>query len=144
MEVVLRLPVPNPTDEEAGNLATADNKAAKLRFIDRLRLIGTIQQSVEQLPEVGSTMTTLTFMQDPDQLATGLPTRIQDSVRNKQLLKNRDALLAADYLRQEITKGQGGQPDKYEEIWRISARVSALKNVDYAAFISELKKVLSR
>lgn len=140
MEVVLRLPVPNPTEEEAGNFKTADGETSKLRFVERLRLIRTLQHSVEQLSEVGSTMTTLTFMQDPDQLATGLPTKIQDSVRNKQLLKNRDSMLAADYLRQEITKGQGGRPDKYEEIWRISARVSALKNVDYAAFISELKK----
>jgi uncharacterized protein len=140
MEVVLRLPVPNPADEETGNLGTAENNAAKLRFVDRLRLIGLIQHSVEKLPQVGSTMTTLTFMQDPDELATSLPVSIQDSVRNKQLLKNRDALLSADYLRQEIVKGQGGEPDRYEEIWRISARVSALKNVDYAAFITELKK----
>jgi predicted RND superfamily exporter protein len=140
MEVVLRLPVPNPADEEAGRLKAADGDVAQLRFVERLRLIRTLQDSVEKLSEVGSTMTTLTFMQDPDQLATGLPAKIQDSVRNKQLLKNRDSMLSADYLRQEITKGQGGKPDKYEEIWRISARVSALKNVDYAAFISELKK----
>lgn len=140
MEVVLRLPIPNPAEEEAGDFKAADGEAAKLRFVQRLRLIRTLQRSVEKIPEVGSTMTTLTFMQDPDELATGLPTKIQDSVRNKQLLKNRDSMLSADYMRQAITKGQGGKPDQYEEIWRISARVSALKNVDYAAFISELKQ----
>ncbi len=134
MEIVLRIPVANPADEEAGNLKTADSETARLRFVERLRLIGLIQQSVEKLPQVGSTMTTLTFMQDPDQLATGLPERIQDSVRNKQLLKNRDQMLMADFLRHEVTDG------KHEEIWRISARVSALKNVDYAAFITDLKQ----
>lgn len=134
MEVVLRLPVPSPADEEAGVLKSADSEAAKLRFVERLRLIRTIQHNVEKLSQVGSTMTTLTFMQDPDQLATGLPTKIQDSVRNKQLLKNRNQLLNADFLRQEVKDG------KHEEIWRISARVSALKNVDYAAFINDLKQ----
>ena len=29
--------------------------------------------------------------------------------------------------------------EQVEELWRVSARVSALKNVDYAAFISDLK-----
>ncbi len=139
MEVILRLPVPNPADEEAGNLQLADGETAKLRFVERLRLIRTIQHNVEKLSEVGSTMTTLTFMQDPDELATGLPERIQDSVRNKQLLKNRDQMLAADYFRQEIVKGKTPAEDQYFEIWRISARVSALKNVDYAAFINDLK-----
>jgi predicted RND superfamily exporter protein len=134
MEVVLRLPVPNPAEEETVNNKSVDGEAAKLRFVERLRLVGRIQHNVEKLAQVGSTMTTLTFMPDPDELATGLPSKIQDSVRNKQLLKNRDQLLTADFLRQEVSDG------KYTEIWRISARVSALKNVDYAAFIGDLKK----
>ncbi|MGC4001745.1 MAG: hypothetical protein QM811_00730 [Pirellulales bacterium] len=104
MEIAIR--VPKPVDEEN----------ASLRFVDRLRLIREIQASVEKLPEVGSTMSTLSFMQDPDELATNLPAQIQDAVRNRQLLKHRDQLAASDYLRDFDDPKLGKQ-----EVWRITA-----------------------
>ncbi|MDX1961737.1 MAG: MMPL family transporter [Pirellulales bacterium] len=126
MEVVLRLP--KPTDEE-----TAD-----LRFYDRLELVDCIRASIEEIPEVGSTITTLTFMQNLEDLPTPRfgGTEFKESFLNKLLLKHRPELLTGDFLRDVPAPDN---PGAQEEIWRISARVSALKNVDYARFITDLK-----
>ncbi len=50
--------VPKPTSEEH----------ASLRFIDRLRLIDTLQRSIQTIPEVGSSMSALTLLENIDDL----------------------------------------------------------------------------
>jgi uncharacterized protein len=57
---------------------------------------------------------------------------------NKRLLAHRQELVAGDYLRDWKNPATG----KQEELWRISARVSALKNVDYADFTQQLRAVV--
>ncbi|MDZ4820621.1 MAG: MMPL family transporter [Planctomycetota bacterium] len=138
MEIVLHLP---KTDGTEG-----------LTFLDRLRMVEQIQRNVEEIKVegikvVGGTMSTVTFSRDlesPDSPAGGAGAaaatlfgagRIGDSVLNKQLVRHRDEFMRGDYLREQINPKTG----EAEELWRISARVSALNNIDYSKFIAELQ-----
>jgi predicted RND superfamily exporter protein len=136
MEIVVSLP--------------RDEEVAGLNFLDRMRLIGAIEASVREIDEVGSTMSTVTFSRDLEVplaedgsgaaagrlIGLGNP-GIRDSVLNKRLVRHRDEYLEGDYLREQTRLVDG--EEVVEDLWRISARVSALKNVDYAAFIGDLK-----
>lgn len=127
-----------------------DEELAGLTFLERMRMIETIQQSVEEIEEVGSTMSTVTFSRDvstPEIGGSGAAARlfglgnrsVRDDVLNKRLVRHRDEFLQGDYLRERTVTDPKSGEQWVEETWRISARVSALQNVDYAAFISELK-----
>ncbi|MEM8681083.1 MAG: hypothetical protein AAGF97_17190, partial [Planctomycetota bacterium] len=75
---------------------------------------------------LGQSLSTLSFVRS-------LPTRNQTSLRgafSRRLTAHRDELLDSGYLVDE--------PDG-AELWRLSLRLSALDDVDYAAFVSELK-----
>jgi predicted RND superfamily exporter protein len=66
--------------------------------------------------------------------AFGLGARTKRSVLNRRLVAHREDFLAGDYLR------DAKHPDGHaEELWRISARVSAVKEVDYALFRRDLQ-----
>jgi len=66
--------------------------------------------------------------------AFGLGARTKRSVLNRRLVAHRQDFLEGDYLR------DAKHPDGYaEELWRISARVSATKEVDYALFRRDLQ-----
>jgi hypothetical protein len=66
--------------------------------------------------------------------AFGLGARTKRSVLNRRLTAHRDDFLEGDYLRD--AKAPDGRD---EELWRISARVSATKEVDYALFQRDLR-----
>jgi predicted RND superfamily exporter protein len=111
-----------------------DEDAAGLSFLERMWLIDDIEYKVAELPQIGGTMSTVTFSRSLDTKPSVFAQSI-DATINRALLSHRDELLNGDYLA-ERKDPVTGQP---EELWRISARVSALKNVDYAEFISNLK-----
>jgi predicted RND superfamily exporter protein len=53
-------------------------------------------------------------------------------VLNKRLSEHRDEFMKGDYLAE----------DAGQELWRINVRVAALKNVDYGAFVGDIKGVV--
>ena len=136
MEVVLRV----------------DPARCQLNFLDRFDLTTEIQSELESIPEVASTLATPTFAPDLD-AATETPQpragrltgalgaalglrgnreRIERNVRNKRLLGYRDEFLAGDFL----SEGEG------EELWRISARVGALTDLDYGQFVATIRQTI--
>ncbi|HZZ74127.1 MAG TPA: MMPL family transporter [Pirellulales bacterium] len=124
MEVVVRM---DP------NLDPYESKG-KLTLLQKMELIGRIQKSIESIPDVGSTMSALTFA--PDILekggaGLGLAGRSKRSVLNKRLLAHRADLLKGDYYAEEDENGT--------ELWRVSLRVAALNDIDYGAFIQSIK-----
>jgi predicted RND superfamily exporter protein len=143
-------------DDRAAKLAANDSDAAtdksastdvkRLSFLDRLELVGQIQRRIEEVDEVGSTLSTVTFSRDLEVGDSsgaagkifGLNRRTKRSVMNKRLLAHREELVSGEYLRDWKNPATG----KQEELWRISARVSALKNVDYADFTQQLRAVV--
>ena len=131
-------------------LVRIDEKACPLTFLERMELVGSIQEEIGQLDEVGSSLSTVTFGRSLDvggggdgmsgaaARAFGLGARTRRSVLNRRLMAHRDEFLAGDYLR-EAKAVDGGEPID-QELWRISARVSATKEVDYALFKQDLQK----
>ncbi len=112
-----------------------------LNFLERMELVDTIQREIGRLDEVGSSLSTVTFGRSLEMAngGEGLRAKLARSTLNKALVRHRDEFLAGDYLREaSITTADGSR--RTEELWRISARVSAIKEVDYALFKADLQK----
>jgi predicted RND superfamily exporter protein len=127
-------------------LVRVDQEKCPLTFLERMELVDRIQREIGSLDEVGSSLSTVTFGrsldlgQEGDGIGAaaartiGFGSRTKRSVLNRRLTAHRDDFLAGDYLR-ETTHDDG----RREELWRISARVSATKEVDYALFKRDLQ-----
>jgi predicted RND superfamily exporter protein len=125
---------------------------SRLNFLERMELVDRVQKQIESIDEVGSSLSAATFSASlaPAQLAeptTPKPKRrgiaalakravgvkdeqrVARDVRNKKLEEHREQILDGDYLREKDGR----------EMWRVSARVSALKNVDYAKFVADIR-----
>ncbi|HKD37855.1 MAG TPA: MMPL family transporter [Pirellulales bacterium] len=127
MEIVLRL----------------DEKECKLNFLERMELVERIQRKVETLKDVGSSLSAVTFAIDisppkPGSKMAGAGSKLFGGARtyravlNKRLAEHRDEFLKGDYLAE----------DAGQELWRINVRVAALKNVDYGAFVQDIRQVV--
>lgn len=149
-------------DDAAESEASAEAEARRrlqLDFLERMEIASRIQDAVaRQLGEqghgiVGQAMSVPTFA--PDLPPPGYPT-LRDPVRsvmNRKLEEHRSEYLATDFLRIDRGTGQkgdsgepkrNGQPDPNigSELWRISLRVGALRDIDYGQFVDELKRVV--
>jgi predicted RND superfamily exporter protein len=115
--------------------------ACPLSFLDRMELVNEIQREIGQLDAVGSSLSTVTFGRSLDSGSggEGLRARLARSALNKALVRHRDEFLAGDYLREATVRDSAGF-EKGQELWRISARVSAIKEVDYALFKADLQQ----
>ncbi len=112
-----------------------------LTFLERMELVGEIQDEIGVLDAVGSSLSTVTFGRSLDSGSggQGLRAKLARSALNKALIRHRHEFLAGDYLREATVSDEWGQ-EKNQELWRISARVSAVKEVDYALFKADLQK----
>jgi predicted RND superfamily exporter protein len=148
-------------DDDAAEADAESLRRQRLQFnfLERLEIAARIQDAVDrQLGErgqqiVGQAMSVPTFV--PELPPAGFPT-FRDPVRsvlNRKLEEHRGEYLTTDYLR--IDRGsansataEGRQeevrndPNIGSELWRISLRVGALRDIDYGAFVGELKRVV--
>jgi len=135
-----------------------DREKCSLNFLQRMQLVEKVQKQIESIDEVGSSLSTVTFApdlpkydihRDEIQAAENNPKpkrrgiggilgsvagikdeeKLDRKYRNKNLEEHREDFLAGDYLCEVDGK----------ELWRISARVSALKDVDYAKFVDDIR-----
>jgi len=92
----------------------------------RLALVKQVQQRVAELPDVGGSLSAATF-------APALPKASAASLRsfmvNRRLMLARPQFVKSGYL----VSAPG------EELWRISLRVNAVRDIDYGAFQHELQ-----
>lgn len=112
-----------------------DDEKCKLDFAQRMRIARDIEEGVEvELEEVGEALSAATFAPLPGQTTfkRGRIQRARDRTYGKLVGKNREQL--KDYLSIDEEKG--------EELWRISARVDALGDIDYGSFVDNLHKVV--
>jgi predicted RND superfamily exporter protein len=116
------------------------DESCPLTFLERMELVDEIQREIGQLQEVGSSLSAVTFGRSLDTGAgDGLRARLARSTLNKALLRHRDDFLAGDYLRDATVTAADGSQGR-QELWRISARVSAIQEVDYALFKADLQR----
>ncbi len=134
MELVVRVPPSMQSETQDDELTTVQ----PLRMLERVEAVSRISKVVRRtLGEqgqdvVGQSMSADTFLPPLPAPSNGYsPVR---SKFNRDLIADRDELLASDYLRMEKTGSYAGS-----ELWRISLRVAALSNVDYGQFISTLR-----
>ncbi|MEX0670430.1 MAG: MMPL family transporter [Pirellulales bacterium] len=112
-----------------------------LNFLERMELVDEIQREIGGLDAVGSSLSTVTFGRNLEggSAGEGLRAKLARSTLNKALVRHRDDFLAGDYLREAKVADSAGFP-RQQELWRISARVSAIQEVDYALFKADLQK----
>lgn len=135
MEVVIT--IPPELQRSAEEHAEEDGKDYKMTMLERLGLIRRLQDRVESLPQVSRTLSVSTYAPEESQNVSAAVRRGNDYTVNKNLEDNRESF--RDYLQQERTAdGQiipGGR-----ELWRLSARVTALQDIDYGQFDDELRQ----
>ncbi|MBN2291038.1 MAG: MMPL family transporter, partial [Pirellulales bacterium] len=103
-----------------------DKDKCRLGLMEQMRLTEQVRGDVEQMPDVGSALAASTFAPPlPDSAG-----RLRRTMWNNMLERHREAL--DDYWRR----------DGDEELWRISARVGALSDLDYGVFVDDVRKVV--
>jgi len=103
-----------------------DNKTSGLDLLEQMRLVGDVQRAIGRMGEVGSTLGAPT-------LAPSIPRHpgaVRRAAWNSLLNRHRDTL--GDYWSYE----------QNDELWRISARVGALNDLDYEEFLTDLRAVV--
>ena len=109
-----------------------DNSDAKLTFLERMELIQRIQAQMVQIHDIGCTMSATTFAPSLKVKRQGplVSKAMMRTGLNRKLEDHRDEYLDSDFVSVE--------PDG-TELWRISARVGALNDVDYGVFKDEIR-----
>ncbi len=103
-----------------------DTEKCSLDMLDQIELVAQVRDRLATLDQVGSALAAPTFIRD-------LPRRagfIERRTWIVQLNRHRDKL--SDFF----------QVDGGETLWRVSARVNALSDVDYGRFVDELKRAV--
>lgn len=100
-----------------------DRERCKLDTFERMVLVSHVQRAIMQLPDVGSTLAAPTFAPNMPKK----PSLLERRTWITQLEKHRGEL--RDYV----------YADGNEELWRVSARVAALNDLDYGTFVADIR-----
>lgn len=112
MEVVIK--IDNPT----------------MTMLEKMELIERVQKEMQQIKHMGNTMSAATFAPALPKGRRGIISRRTNrSVTNKRLEAHADEYFASDFL----------DHDGETELWRVSARVGALNDVDYGMFKDDIR-----
>ena len=151
MEVVLR--VDPSAINDGGEDPEADGRHYKLNMLERMELSKHVQSRIESLAPIDKAMSAATFAPQVSggrSVFESVAGASRRTMTNSALEKNRDLVLAGDYLRMETTAlprlgdGRDGVESNRDrsELWRINARVGALGDVDYGKFVVDLSQVV--
>jgi predicted RND superfamily exporter protein len=118
---------------------TPASEDARLRMIDRAELVAKVEQALaakfgaQGTKVIGPSMSATSFMPELPS-GSGFQATIRRSVVNTKLESSYDAFKETGYLRSD--------PETGAELWRISLRVAAFKDVDYGKFSDEVREVV--
>ena len=108
-----------------------DNNRSSLTMLERAELVGRVQKSLQEIEEVGNTMSAVTFAPPlNDQTHGPGPQRPRSATPGTNRLERH---------REEYIEGGFLAIDGDDELWRINARVGALNDVDYGLFLDDLR-----
>lgn len=114
VEVVLRVPI-----------------AEESKLLDRLQLTRAVHDALAEMPEVEGVVSAATFAPEVPS-GGGIRQVAKRAVLNKKLASNRGHLESLGYL----------QAEPGFELWRVSARIEALNDIDYGQFINQLQSTV--
>jgi predicted RND superfamily exporter protein len=135
MEVVIIVPPEQCRSPEEH--AEEDGQRYRMTMLERLAMIRRILARVESLDDVSRVLSVATYAPEESQNTSAAVRRGSDYTTNETLVDNRDAF--RDFL-QEERSADGQVLPNGRELWRLSARVTALKDIDYGQFDEKLRK----
>jgi predicted RND superfamily exporter protein len=103
-----------------------DKSKCKLDMLDQMKLVSEMQRKIETLREVGSTLAAPTF-------ARALP-------KHPGVVERRVWIVRLNNNRQQL--GDYIHTDEKEQLWRISARIEALTDLNYGFFVRNIHEVV--
>ncbi len=109
-----------------------DTSQNDMSMLEKMELIDRIQKQMQKIEHIGCTMSAATFAPELPKSRKGILIRAATArdVTNRRLEANKQEYLDSDFLAAEGD----------DELWRISARVGALNDVDYGVFKDEIRK----
>ncbi len=117
-----------------------DNQKCDLNMVERMRLAHHVERAVESLDDVGGALSAATFAPDirPDKRKPSIAERIAGIDRRR----TRDRILSdkLEEHRPEFREYLTVDEDQGKELWRVSARVEALGDLDYGLFVDDLRE----
>lgn len=139
MEVVVAIDARQRRDRD--ELAEAEGDLYRMTMVERMRLVERIGDRLEKLEPIGRSMSAATFGPAESFSERGgtitQQRRATDFVVNKALEEHRGAL--REYLAREVDKRGDTPADDARELWRVSARVAALDDIDYGEFVKTIR-----
>jgi predicted RND superfamily exporter protein len=125
-----------------------DPAKCPLTFLQRLELVELVQERVDEIADVGSSLSAVTFAPDmptrsdaPRGISGGFANlmggkkfrdRTARRITSERLESHREGFMREGWLADE----------NGVDLWRISARVGALQDVDYHTFLAEIRRVV--
>jgi uncharacterized protein len=106
-----------------------DPAKCKLNFLERMELVRRVQDQMQGIKDLGNTMSAVTFAPSLEIKGGGPFKRALRKTKSDHLEQHRQEFIDGDFL----------DMDGPQELWRISARVGALNDVDYGEFKSEIR-----
>ena len=148
VDVILRFPEQAPENaresSEHGQTSTAEMVENARQFRERAHLVERTRRRVSEIPAVGGTLAGTTFAPLPiPQIPTGRTIRAtaRRRVIAQRIQENRQRLIDIHYLYEEYEKGdENKEQPMREELWRVSGRVKALGDLEYASFLRQLQQ----
>jgi hypothetical protein len=119
-----------------------------LTFIQRLELVERVQKRVESIADIGSSLSAVTFapsMPKPEDYRTqrGIGGAFSGLMGSKNFKARTARRIASERLEQHrddfIRDGWLADENGFD-LWRVSARVGALKDVDYHTFLADIQR----
>ncbi len=112
-------------------IVKVDTEKCPMTFLERMEMIREIQDKMQDIPDIGNTMSATTF-------APSLKAKRSGPLVSKVMVRN--ALnTKLEQHRQEYIDGDFLDEDGSQELWRIRARVGALNDVDYGEFKNDIR-----
>lgn len=137
LEIVVRFPQHTQREVAAASAGSPDWSA--LSFIQRLETVTRMQTLIDRKfgPDgedlVGRSLSAATFTPRLPAANSGNYSFIQRKAIDARLRRSKEELSAAGFLRVD--------PDDGSELWRISLRVAAFRDVDYGQFVKQLEQI---
>ena len=137
LEIVVRFPV--ATQREVLNADGQENNWSALSFVQRLETITRMQTLIDRKfgpagdDVVGNSLSAASFAPELPPAASGNYSFVHRKLLDAKLSRSKQELSEAGFLRIDEENGT--------ELWRISLRVAAFRDVDYGQFVKELEQI---
>ncbi len=138
MEVVLEIPASHRRQLHEHSEQNGAHYA--MSTFERQLMLQRLGDRIAELPEVGGVLSAATFGSSAYDSASPANRRTYENIVSRAIEENRSEL--TDYLRSQ--PAPPGEPaSQSTELWRISARITALGDIDYGEFVANLQRAIA-